>query len=722
MGRKNKKTSFIKKRRTREKQTTQNLHEKIVQLLNNDPGKAWSVKQLCRKLLLKDRVSKQKAALFLEDLARDGDVSINAEGRYQCKEDPNKLVGIVDHVNPRMAFVIIEGREDDIKVTGNNLNYALDGDKVEVSIINKHGDRAEGRVTKIVERGKDEWVGKIEILPRFAFVVPDNKKIYKDVFVPLEHIMDAKHGQKVIVKVRKWADAETRNAMGKVTRVLGNSGDNEAEIHSIMAEYGLPFDFPKHVLKESEGISEAITEEEIAKRRDFRNITTFTIDPVDAKDFDDALSFQKLPNGNIEIGVHIADVSHYVRPNTKVEEEAYHRATSVYLVDRTIPMLPERLSNKLCSLRPNEEKLTFSAVFELNENAEIQQQWFGRTVIHSDRRFTYEEAQERIESQEGDFSEEIIELNRLAKIIKDRRFKSGAIAFETIEVKFQLDEHGKPLMVVPRERKDAHKLIEEFMLLANKKVAEFVFKKKAKGDAHPPTFIYRTHDYPNNEKLESFGSFAKRFGHQLRLGETGISHEINKLMAEIQGKPEQNVLEQLAIRSMAKAIYTTDPLIHFGLAFEHYTHFTSPIRRYPDMMVHRLLQHYLDGGKSADRVEYEKACEHSSEREKRAAEAERASIKYKQVEFMQNAPDKQYEGVITGVTEFGIFVEITETRCEGMVRMVDMKDDFYEYDEKNLRMIGRNNKRMFSLGDRVQVRVKHTDINRRTIDLIFSQD
>ncbi|WP_053405275.1 ribonuclease R [Persicobacter sp. CCB-QB2] len=721
MGRKNRKTAVFKKRQTREKRITQNLESRILQLLNSDPTKSWSVKQLCRKLLLKDRMSKQKAAFFLEDLAGEGDIIFTSDARYQAKDTADRLIGKVDHVNPRFAFIIIEGREDDIKVTTDKLNDALDGDQVEVAITSTRGGRAEGRVTNIIERSKKDWVGKIELLPRYAFVVPDNKKIYKDVFVPLEKTKGAKHNDKVIVKIDKWSDDRNKNAVGTVTRVLGASGENEAEIHSIMAEYGLPFEFPKRVLKEAERIPDEISAEEISKRRDFRNITTFTIDPFDAKDFDDALSLRKLDNGNIEVGVHIADVTHYVQPNTQLQAEAYDRATSVYLVDRTIPMLPERLSNQLCSLRPNEDKLTFSAVFELNENAQIQKEWFGRTIIHSDRRFTYEEAQERIETQEGDFHEEIIELNRLSKIIKDRRFSNGAIAFETIEVKFKLDENGKPLMVIPKERKDAHKLIEEFMLLANKRVAEFVFNSKKKGDAKSPTFVYRTHDYPNTEKLESFGSFAKRFGHQFKTSETGVSKELNKLMAEIQGKPEQNVLEQLAIRSMAKAIYTTEPLMHFGLAFDHYSHFTSPIRRYPDMMVHRLLQHYLDGGKSVSAPEYETECEHSSDREKRAAEAERASIKYKQVEFMENAPEKAYEGVITGVTEFGIFVEITETRCEGMVRMMDMDDDYYEYDEKNMRIIGRHNKQMFSLGDKVYVRVKHTDINRRTIDLIFSQ-
>ena len=502
--------------------------------------------------------------------------------------------------------------------------------------------------------------------------------------------------------------------------MLGKAGEHNAEIHSIIAEFGLPYEFPEAIEAEAESISDKITAREIKKRRDFRDITTFTIDPFDAKDFDDALSIRDLPNGNTEVGIHIADVTHYVPLKTALEEEAVERATSVYLVDRTIPMLPERLSNGLCSLRPNEEKLTFSAVFELDDDGKIQSEWFGRTIIYSDRRFTYEEAQERLENQEGDFYEEIIRLDTLAKKLKKDRFQRGAVNFESVEVKFKLAEDGTPLGIIPKERKDAHKLIEEFMLLANKRVAEFIYQKGTK--ANPVTFVYRSHDDPDPEKLDTLAGFAKRFGHQLDFERKGISHNLNHLVERVEGKPEQNVLQQLAIRTMAKARYTTNEKGHFGLAFAHYTHFTSPIRRYPDMMVHRLLQHYLDGGKSEDKEEFEKLCLHSSEREKRAADAERASIKYKQVEFMSMVEDKIFDGIVSGVTEWGIYVEITETKCEGMIRMTDLDDDYYEFDEQNYRVVGRRNKRMITLGDGLKVSVKNTDIDRRTIDLTLEDE
>ncbi|MDH5476554.1 MAG: ribonuclease R, partial [Cyclobacteriaceae bacterium] len=593
------------------------------------------------------------------------------------------------------------------------------GDIVEVAVHTgeKHGKKPEGRVIKIIERSVKELVGRIEFSPRFSFVIPDNKKFHDDIFVNLDNTLGAAHNDKVIVSITKWPGHD-KSPEGKVTRVLGKAGENDAEIHSIMAEFDLPFEFPESVEKEAEQIDDHISKEEIKKRRDFRKVTTFTIDPEDAKDFDDAISIEKLKNGNYEVGVHIADVTQYVRYKTSLEKEAFHRATSVYLVDRTIPMLPEKLSNGLCSLRPNEDKLTFAAVFEMDIEGNLHKEWFGRTIIHSDRRFTYEEAQDRLENKEGDFAEELNILNALAYKLRAKKFKNGAIAFETTEVRFKLDENGKPIEVIPKQRKDAHKLVEDFMLLANKSVATYIFKMKT-GNKDKNTFVYRTHDLPNPEKVSAFSEFAKRFGHKLNTDESVVSQSLNSLMEEIEGKPEQNVLQSLAIRSMAKAKYTTAAEGHFGLAFPHYTHFTSPIRRYPDMMVHRLLQHYLDGGKSVEKEEYEEKCLHSSEREKRAAEAERASIKYKQVEFMKYAEDKPYDGVITGVTEWGIFVEITETKCEGMVRMVELKDDYYEFDEENYRVIGKRNKKIYTLGDKVIVRVTKTDIDRRTIDLEF---
>jgi ribonuclease R len=542
--------------------------------------------------------------------------------------------------------------------------------------------------------------------------------MHQDFFIYPENINGARNGDKVIIEVTSWSEND-RKPEAKVVDVLGKAGENNAEIHSIMAEFGLPFKFPEQVEKESESIDEGITKKEIKKRWDFREITTFTIDPLDAKDFDDALSFRKLDSGDYEIGVHIADVTHYVDLKSELEKEAYDRATSVYLVDRTIPMLPERLSNGLCSLRPNEDKLTFSAVFEMDDKGKIKKEWFGRTIIHSDRRFTYEEAQEVLETGKGDYAEELIILNTLAKKLRKERFNKGAVNFETTEVKFKLDEQGKPLAVIPKVRKDAHKLIEEFMLLANKQVATFVYNYKKGKEKN--TFVYRIHDFPDPDKVKDFSVFAKQFGHKMNVEEQSISRSLNKLMEEIEGKPEQNILEQLAIRTMAKAKYSTEIKGHFGLAFEHYAHFTSPIRRYPDMMVHRLLQHYLDDGKPVSKEEFEQKSLHSSEREKRAADAERASIKYKQVEFMASAENKVYEGLISGVTEWGLYVEIVETKCEGMIRLADLTDDFYEFDERSYRIVGRKRKKIYTLGDRVKVRVKKTDIDKRLIDLVFAE-
>jgi len=642
---------------------------------------------------------------------------------YSSTKDPEFIIGKVDYVNPRFAFIIPEDREKyptDIQIKENDLKNALDGDTVRIMVYPSKGrsGRKEGKVLEVVERSRDEFVGRVEISPRFAFVVADFKKMHHDIFIKKGDLMEAEHNQKVVVKMTEWRD-EDKNPTGVVTRVLGEAGNHEVEIHSIMAEFGLPFEYPEEVEHEAAEISEHISDNEIAERKDFRGITTFTIDPADAKDFDDAISYRKLENGHMEIGVHIADVTHYVKPKTLLEKEALERATSVYLVDRTIPMLPERLSNGLCSLRPNEDKLTFSCVFEMDDNGEVHKQWIGRTVIHSDMRFAYEDAQTNIDNQSGDFHEELIILNNLAKKIRKKRFQKGAINFETVEVKFKLADDGTPLGLMVKERKDIHKMIEEFMLLANKTVAEFIYNKNKGND----TFVYRIHDYPDMERLSTFSNFAIKFGHEVKLDqESRISFVLNKLMEDIQGKPEQNVLEQLAIRSMAKAKYTTEPKGHFGLAFKHYTHFTSPIRRYPDMMVHRLLQHYLDGNKSPDNETWEDKCTHSSEREKRASDAERASIKYKQVEYMALAEVKDYDGIISGITEWGIFVEITETKCEGMIRLQTLNDDYYEFDEKNMRLIGSKNKKMITLGDKVKVRVVNTDIDRRTIDLEFAEN
>lgn len=683
-----------------------------------------------------DRKTKLLTHGLIGELTDEGILTRLTDGNYQFSENDRTVEGTVDHVNPRFAFVSTGSgdRDDDIYISTDDLNGAIDGDKVRVTRLSSSSNsggfsrgsqnrsrRIEGRVTEIVERGRPELVGRIETWPNYGQVIPDSKKIYEEIYIPKDKLGEAKDGDKVIVRMTRFPDGRHRPE-GEVISVLGQAGDNNTEMHAILAEFGLPIHFPDAVEKESERISEQIPDEEIAKRRDMRGITTFTIDPEDAKDFDDALSVQMLDNGNYEIGVHIADVTHYIRLGTALEDEAYKRGTSVYLVDRVVPMLPEKLSNNLCSLRPNEDKLTFSAVFELTPDAKIRKEWFGRTVIHSDRRFAYEEAQDVVDKGQGDYLEELRLLNELAFKLRDERFRHGAINFETVEVKFKLDENGVPLSVYPKIRKDAHKLIEEFMLLANKRVAEFVHGL-SRGD-HPNVMVYRVHDSPDFEKLRTFATFAGRFGYKLKVdNEKELSKSFNTMMESLEGQPEQNALQQLAIRTMAKARYSTEDIGHFGLAFRRYSHFTSPIRRYPDMMAHRLLQHYLDGGKSVDVEEYEARCKQSSDRERVAVEAERASIKYKQVEFMNRMDrDQEFKGVITGVTDFGMFVEITETSAEGLVRMTDLEDDFYEFDKENYRLIGKRNKRIFAFGDTVTVRVKEANLARRSLDLWLVDD
>jgi ribonuclease R len=690
----------------------------IFKLLDNNPDKAYSIKQIVKKIGLKKRADIKQATLLIQQLTEKEKLRQLGNGGYTIVRKMNEATGQVDHVSSRFAYVRIGNDQPDVFIKSRDLLSAFDGDTVKINIYpTRHGEHPEGKVVEVIKRSRTRFVGKLELSKNYAFVKPDFRKIHQDFFVYPEHIKGAKSGDKVVIEVTAWAQGD-KSPEGKVIEILGKAGENEAEIHSIMAEFGLPFRFPENVIHESQQISEGITPHEIKQRRDFRDITTFTIDPEDAKDFDDALSIERLDNGNLEIGVHIADVTHYVKVNTALEEEAYDRATSVYLVDRTIPMLPERLSNTLCSLRADEDKLTFSAVFEMDLHAKVVNEWFGRTTIHSNKRFTYDEAQAILESKNGILADELAILNDLAHKLRKERFAKGAVNFDTTEVKFELDEKGKPLAVVPKVRKDAHKLIEEFMLLANKQVATFVYNMK-KGDERN-TFVYRIHDFPDPEKVRDFALFARQFGHKLQVEEKSISRSLNKLMEEIEGQPEQHVLQQLAVRSMAKAKYSTDQKGHFGLAFHHYAHFTSPIRRYPDMMVHRLLQYYLDDGKSVSKATYELKCVHSSEREKRAADAERASIKYKQVEFMTYAEDKDYDGLVSGVTEWGIYVEIIETKCEGMIRMADMDDDYYDFDEKNYRIIGRKKGKVFTLGDKVLVRIKKTDIDRRLIDLEFA--
>jgi ribonuclease R len=721
-----KKNSDSPKGKRSEKQTSSRsgaeiTKSKLLKIFTTSPGKAFGYKQLSRRFDVTDKEGREQIHEALKQLRREGRITGLADGNYvlQASEakETREVTGVVDLANARFAYVISADSEEDIRIPTENLLFAMGGDKVRVRILGKRDGRPEGEVVEILERISEEVAGRLEVSKNFAFLVPNFKKLYFDVFIPEEHVLDAQHGDKVLVKITEWPKVPNKSPIGKVVRVFGPAGDNEAEINSIMAEFGLPFEFPAEVEAFAEAIPETISAAELASRRDFRGVTTFTIDPADAKDFDDALSIQQLENGHWEIGVHIADVTHYIDEKSSLEKEAVRRATSVYLVDRTIPMLPEKLSNGLCSLRPHEDKLTFSAVFELDEAGKLYNQWIGKTVIHSDRRFSYEEAQQVIETGEGEFVTEIHTLNNIARKIKDMRFKNGAISFETTEVRFKLDEKGKPLYIYVKERKDAHKLIEEFMLLANRKVAEFVFNLKKRGKRN--TMVYRTHDAPDPDRLSTFAVFARKFGYKLELEGKAVSSQLNKLTEQTEGKPEHSVLQNLAVRTMAKAKYTTEALGHFGLAFDHYSHFTSPIRRYPDMMAHRLIFHYLNEGKSADQEAYEEVCKHASEQEKRAADAERASIKYKQVEFMQNTIGQQFQGIVSGLTERGMYVEIVENKCEGMVRLSDLDDDFYELDAQNYRIIGRRNKRIISFGDTVWVEVKAANLNDRTIDLIF---
>ncbi|OYD40950.1 ribonuclease R [Sphingobacterium cellulitidis] len=692
------------------------LTQLIVDIFEKSGNTALNYKQVAAKLNITDTDSKVTISDILTDGTRTGQFNQPERGKFQLKQLHVYVTGKVDMTADGSAYIVPEDdTESDIYVAPRKLRQALHNDIVKVHVYErKKGRKREGEVVEILQRAKTDFTGTIDISKTYAFFQPDDRKMLHDIFIPLDNLNGAKNGEKVLVSILEWPK-NAKNPIGTVKSVLGKKGENNTEMNAILADFGFPLEFPKAVEDAANSISDIISAEEIAKRHDFRNTTTFTIDPADAKDFDDAISFKKLENGNYEVGVHIADVSHYVTPDSTLDKEAFERGTSVYLVDRVIPMLPERLSNNLCSLRPNEDKLCFSAVFELDEKANVHDQWFGRTVIHSDRRLSYEQAQEIIEGKEDELSEAILKLNELAFILRERKFKAGAISFESEEVKFNLDENGKPIGVYTKVRKEAHKLIEDFMLLANRKVAEFI-GRMGKGKNKLP-FVYRFHDVPNPETLTSFSQFASRFGHRLSIKtDKETAKSLNSLLTKIEGSKEQNLLTSLAIRSMAKAIYTTKKSSHYGLAFDFYTHFTSPIRRYPDVMVHRLLQYYLDGGRKVNADHYEKMSEHSSQMEKKAAEAERASIKYKQAEYLQDQIGVEYKGLVSGVTEWGMYVEIEENKCEGMVRLRDITDDFYTLDEKNFAIIGQRKKNVYQLGDEVQIKVKKVDLEKRQID------
>ena len=617
------------------------------------------------------------------------------------------------------AYLKSDEPGDDIQISPHNTNRALNGDQVKVAVLfNKKGRRTEGEVVEIIERSKAKYVGILQLTPKNAFVVPDSTNMPVDIYIPKEKLNKAKDGEKVLVEINDWPD-NSKNPYGNIIHVLGKPGDNNVEMNSILADFGFPLSFPNEVIKDSERIPDKITAKEISSRRDFRDAVTITIDPEDAKDFDDALSLTWLANGNYEVGVHIADVSHYVKPGSATDAEAFERGTSIYLVDRVIPMLPERLSNGLCSLSPHTDKLCFSAVFEMNEKATVLKVWFGKTIINSNRRFNYDEAQLIIETGKGDYAKEILKLHQLSTLLREERFRNGSIDFKTTEVKFKMDDKGKPLSVYIKEYKDSNKLIEDFMLLANRKVAESIGKKTNRNAAK--TFVYRVHDEPNPEKLSTFSEFISKLGYRMKItSRKSIIDSFNKLLSNVSGKGEQDMIESLAIRTMAKAYYSTDNIGHYGLSFDYYSHFTSPIRRYPDLMVHRLLFDYLNRQPSANKEDYEEKCKHSSDMEKLAAEAERASVKYKQVEFLMDKVGQIFDGVISGVNKWGIYVEITENKCEGMISMRELEDDFYYLDEENYCVTGQKYGAKYKIGDKIRIVVKRANLARKQLDFVIA--
>ena len=692
------------------------LMHKIVEFFNQRPHSQFNYKQVAHALGLKLPAQRQKIYEILATMAQQEFLIETTPGRFKRKDRGTRVVGTFERRNNGKNQVITEEGEE-IFIAERNSMHALDGDIVEVyvSARRRHAE-PEGEVTNIIKRADNTFVGILSVERQYAFLITDSKTLANDIFIPKNKLRGGKNGEKAVVRITEWPE-HSKNPIGEVLDVLGEVGNNDTEMHAILAEFGLPYHYPENVEKAANKISEVINEDEIKRREDFRNITTFTIDPHDAKDFDDALSIRKLPSGLWEVGVHIADVTYYVQPGSIIDKEAEKRATSIYLVDRTIPMLPERLCNYICSLRPDEEKLSFSCIFHLDENANIKHSHIARTVIRSNRRYAYEEAQAVIEGADDEYRDEILTLNMLAQKLRKRRFENGSISFERQEVRFEIDEEGHPISVYFKVAKEANMLIEEFMLLANQTVAATVGNtptgKKAKA------FVYRVHDQPDPGKIDDLSMFVTRFGYRTRLRNNTkeLSKNINKLMQEIKGRPEENLISTVAIRSMSKAIYTTDNIGHYGLGFEYYTHFTSPIRRYPDMMVHRLLDRYLNGGRSAVEQSLEAKCKHSSEMEQLAANAERASIKYKQVEFLQERLGEEFDGVISGITEWGFYVELDENKCEGLVPIRDLDDDYYDLDEKNYCLVGRRTHRTYQLGDPVRVVIANANLEKKQIDM-----
>ena len=698
------------------------LERQVIDFFNREAHVPYNYKQVSAAIGAETPKLRSRVVEVLEELAIEGYLVETTPGKFKATSRSTVADGVfVRRSNGKNSVLISEddGEEKSIFVAERNSMHALNGDKVRVHICaQRKGCEPEAEVIEVLEKKEQVFIGTLQVEKYYANLLTDSKYLATDIFIPKNKLKGGVNGDKAVVRIVEWPD-NANSPVGEVVDVLGLSGENNAEIHAILAEYGLPYKYPEAVTKAADRIPDDITPEEIAKRKDFRNVITFTIDPRDAKDFDDALSIQKLPNGNWQVGIHIADVTHYVKPGSIVDKEAEKRATSVYLVDRTVPMLPERLCNGVCSLRPNEEKLAFSCIVEMNDNAKVLATDICRTVIKSDRRFTYEEAQDIIETGVGDYSEQVLTLDRLAKILRKERFENGSVAFDRTEVRFDIDENGRPIDVYFKESKDANKLVEEFMLLANKKVAERIGippkGKKAKA------FVYRIHDVPDSDRLENLSTLVRVFGHKIKTkgNASDVNKSLNKLLRDIKGRAEENLLSILAIRSMAKAVYSTVNIGHYGLAFDYYTHFTSPIRRYPDMMVHRLLDKYLNGERSVNQAKLEEECKHSSDMEQLAAGAERASIKYKQVEYLGERLGKVYEGTISGVTEWGLYVEIDENKCEGLVPIRDLDDDYYEFDEKNYRMIGRRRNRVYQLGDHVTIQIARADLVKKQLDFVL---